>query len=67
MPFSIKAFRKFRILFTKTFIMRSLKINHLLILPSVIFGCNDLPPIELTVGIFFLYIYVVFLVFVCCS
>ena len=50
MPFSIKAFIKFHILFTKTFIMPSLKINHLLILSSVILGHIDLPPIELTVG-----------------
>ena len=50
MPFSIKAFIKFRILFTKTFIMPSLEINHLIILSSVISGRNDLPPIELTVG-----------------
>ena len=49
MPFSIKAFIKFRILFTKTFIMPSLKINHLLILSSVTLGRIDLPSIELTV------------------
>ena len=49
MPFSIKAFIKFRILFTKTFIMPSLEINHLLILSSVILGRNDLPPLEFTV------------------
>ena len=53
MPFSIKAFIKFRILFTRTFIMPSLEINHLLILSSFNLGRNNLPPIELTAGSFF--------------
>ena len=50
MHFSIKAFIKFRIPFTKSFIMPLLEINHLVIFSSVIHGSIGLPPIELTVG-----------------
>ena len=48
MPFSIKAFVNFCILFMKTFIMPSLEVNHLLILSSEILGRGDLHPIKLS-------------------